>query len=80
MWVLAVPVESLGLLLGRVLDGLKGVLDFSEKALLCKLFGARSIGTTEECWALSSETASWIMAGARKGKASLTWARWSHSV
>ena len=36
----AVPVPSLGLLLGRdVLDGLQGVLDFSAKTLVCKVFG-----------------------------------------
>ena len=40
VWVSAVPVPSLGLLLGRdVLDGLRGVLDFSAKSLVCKVFG-----------------------------------------
>ena len=34
LWVSAVPVSSLGLLIGRdVLDGLGGVLDFGERTL-----------------------------------------------
>ena len=34
------PVDSLGLLLGRdFLDGLKAVIHFADRALLCKLFG-----------------------------------------
>ena len=41
LWVSAVPVDSLGLLLGRdVLDGLQGVLDFGRRTLWCRLFGA----------------------------------------
>ncbi|CAE7402794.1 dnaJ, partial [Symbiodinium sp. KB8] len=39
IWVSAVPVQSLGLLLGRdALDGLGGVLDFGRKSLSCRLF------------------------------------------
>ena len=35
-------MDSLGLLLGRdLLDGLGGVLDFSEKTLSCQVFGSR---------------------------------------
>ena len=40
VWVSTVPVPSLGLLLGRdVLDGLGGVLDFSERTLMCRVLG-----------------------------------------
>ncbi|CAE7211399.1 ABCB25 [Symbiodinium natans] len=42
IWISCVPVSSLGLLLGRdLLDGLGGVLDFSQRTLTCKLFANR---------------------------------------
>ena len=44
LWVSAVPVESLGLLIGRdALDALQAVPDFASQALQCKLFGDQRI-------------------------------------
>ncbi|CAE7941477.1 agaA [Symbiodinium necroappetens] len=42
VWVSAVPVGSLGLLLGRdFLDAVGGVLDFAERSLVCRVFNSK---------------------------------------
>ncbi|CAE7399786.1 Ank3 [Symbiodinium necroappetens] len=43
LWISAVPVATLGLLIGRdVLDAVGGILDFSERTLSCRAFGAKT--------------------------------------
>ena len=43
LWVSSVPVATLGLLIGRdVLDAVGGILDFSERTLSCRAFGAKT--------------------------------------
>ena len=49
-WVSSVPVDCLGLLLGReVLDGLGDVLDFGERSLTCKVLAPQPSPTRLWC-------------------------------